>query len=927
MYALVSAAQAQETTATPAVSDPYMSELKLSWSDPATSWVRDVELFTSTVVEQRTALLQASIADDFHEDMSAAATAYKQLDSATERGLAAAKAGSIPPPLNAGPWTQVAGCLSGKIMYCSAGHGWTNDNTSTSLWYTQRPSTWNVVEDFGNLDQMNLFADACFRCGATVVPMRPIGFQAIERVIDNDSSQASFQGDWRDSKSDVSFGFEGARVPYRFAVAASQETAVARFRPHIPKADYYPIYCWSRDGADRINQAYRIVHNGGTAVVYVNHRRVGKGWVYLGQYYLSQGNDCYVDITNQATDAGDADGHHVVIADSIRFGNGMGDVNRGGGVSGRPREEEANRYWTERSLPRNATPIWNAYEGADQKTNVGAAPRLAAYMNRETEGNFFDRIFLSFHSNAAGGRGAVGLFNQHVQMQPDKQIEWALLLAHAINEEMTSHGLHLSQPWVVRNRPTDSHIDFGEIRRDAIHNEMVASILEVAFHDNRQDAELLRDPVVRLAMARSALRASIRYLDTFATGSSPRILPPGAPRIMSVRSDPSANSAIVVWAPPAEDGESTPTSYRVAHSYDGRAFDSGIQVNALQARFDNLTTGTHYFRVSAINAGGESRPSVALGAARFHPKTEALLLANFGPEEFDEPLTQTAPANLGAPIKPGGDFVRIVPRLLDRREQVPAWGNALAASSVGFDSVAADALSQGDPGFTNYDAAICAFGNYGEPESPLDEPQLRALEDFHSSGGAVLLSGAYYPAAFAEEGSGTLEVARDLCDQLGFTVDDMSTSPQQVLGEPGTVFSTYTLSLALDPIRNLVPRSLSTLELDEEQRSILRYRDELGSIAGAAIPDSPDMAGAVILGFPFEYITDENQRIALMREVLPLLGIQPSSVGPAVVRKKVQPVLAKKRAAVKKTVKKSKPKPASTKKTTKPTKSTSKKKK
>lgn len=918
----------QPTTSTAAPADPYLTNLRVNWSDPNTSWVRDVELFTSTTAEQRTALLQAAISDDFREDLSAAATLYKQLDTAGERALAASKAAANPPPFASAAVQQPTGSLSGKIMYCSAGHGWTNDDTSTTLWYTQRPETWGVVEDFGNLDQMNLFADLCFRAGATVVPMRPLGFQTIERVIDNDSPQASFQGEWRDSKSAVSFGFEGANVPYRLAIASRHETAIARFRPHLPKADYYPIYCWARDGADRVNQAYRIVHNGGTAVVHVNHRRVGKGWVYLGEYYLAEGLDCYVDVTNEVSDPADADGHHVVIADAIRFGNGLGDVNRGGGVSGRPREEEANRYWTERSLPVDGPAIWHAYNGPDQKTNVGSAPRLAAWMNRESEGTFFDRLFLSFHSNAAGGRGAVGLFNEHETMRPDHQVEWARMLANSINEEMTSHGLKLPVPWQVRSRITDSHIDFGEIRRDAIHNEMCASLLEVAFHDNQLDAELLKDPTVRLAMARSALRASLRYYDQFASATTPRQLPPETPTILSVRSETAANSAVVQWAPPA-DVESPPTSYRVEHSFDGHAFDSGtVLTGRTQARFDNLTTGTHYFRVKSVNAGGESRPTISLGTARFHAKTEALLLCEFGPASMDEPLSQTAAANLGSPLRPGGEFVRIVTRLLDRREQVPAWGNALAACSVGFDSVAAAALAQGDPGYSSYDALICAFGNYGESTSPLTQGQIDEIDDFHTSGGAILLSGSYYPAAFAEEGTGTLQAGRDLADLLGFHAGGLTTSPQVIRGNPGTVFSTYTLSLAQEPIRNLVPRNLGTLKVDEDATPILRYVDEYASVAAAAMADRAENAGSAVLAFALESVTADDQRKAVIREALPWLGIQPGTLGPAVVRKKVQPALAKKRAAAKKTAAKKKvvPKKPASKPAPKPTKRTTKKK-
>ena len=82
-------------------------------------------------------------------------------------------------------WGQIAGALSGRIVFTSAGHGWTYDH-SADIWYTQRGENNEIVEDYGNLDQMNLFVAYCFNAGATVVPFRPVGFQTNEVVLDND---------------------------------------------------------------------------------------------------------------------------------------------------------------------------------------------------------------------------------------------------------------------------------------------------------------------------------------------------------------------------------------------------------------------------------------------------------------------------------------------------------------------------------------------------------------------------------------------------------------------------------------------------------------------------------------------------------------------------------------------------------------------
>jgi hypothetical protein len=140
------------------------------------------------------------------------------------------------------------------------------------------------VEDYGNVDQLNLFADSLWRTGATIVAFRPLGHQPIERVLDNtDRQHVKFDGPWFDSTSPIYFGSPLDDVPYKFAIAATTETARARFRPYIPKTDYYPVYCWARDGADRVAQTYRVRHAGGLTEITVDHRAVGKGWVFLGE--------------------------------------------------------------------------------------------------------------------------------------------------------------------------------------------------------------------------------------------------------------------------------------------------------------------------------------------------------------------------------------------------------------------------------------------------------------------------------------------------------------------------------------------------------------------------------------------------------------------------------------------------------------------
>ncbi len=90
--------------------------------------------------------------------------------------------------------TQPDGGLAGKIVYVHAGHGYTAANTGDGSWSFQRGPTNGLIEDLGNQDQMTFLVDYLFNAGATVVPLRPVGHQVNEVVMDNDDPGVTFVG-------------------------------------------------------------------------------------------------------------------------------------------------------------------------------------------------------------------------------------------------------------------------------------------------------------------------------------------------------------------------------------------------------------------------------------------------------------------------------------------------------------------------------------------------------------------------------------------------------------------------------------------------------------------------------------------------------------------------------------------------------------
>ena len=86
---------------------------------------------------------------------------------------------------------------------------------------------------------------------------------------------------------------------------------------------------------------YQVIHQGMVTEFEVNQQMGGSTWVYLGTFHFGKGksNDNKVVLSNKSNSEG------VVTADAVRFGGGMGNITRGGQLSGLPRYLEGSRYW------------------------------------------------------------------------------------------------------------------------------------------------------------------------------------------------------------------------------------------------------------------------------------------------------------------------------------------------------------------------------------------------------------------------------------------------------------------------------------------------------------------------------------------------------------------------------------------------------
>lgn len=766
---------------------------------------------------------------------------------------------------------QPSGALSGKLVFMNCGHGW----TYLSSWTLLRPVLLEMNEDYGNIDQLNMFATYCFNAGAVVIPCRPLGYQTNEVVLDNDDAAVSFAGIWSDSGATSYFYGTAGDVAYRYASLADTETATATYTPTIPVTGYYPVYCWASHGANRGDQLYRVLHSGGEAQVRIPHYRVGNGWVYLGEYYFNAGSNASLGAVIVSNLRSTTNGS-VVIADAIRFGNGMGDIDRGGGVSDYPREEENCRYWVQAGLGVGMpTSIYDSGSD-DQRDSWSTPPQISAEMNRVESGSVHDRIHISFHSNAGGGRGTVGLITG---TPTTNQAALAQICGAEVNNDLVALGSPpLEYAWYNKTTVTYSG-SYSEITGSLFDYEMPATIIEVAFHDDATDVALLKDAKARAAVGKAAMHAVVKYMNTY--GSAPLAFLPEPPTNPRALGSTNGNITLQWGVPPIVGGSQSPTNYVIYRSTNGFGFGNPVSVgNVTTYTVSGLAPGTdYYFRIAAANAGGESLPSEVVGCRT--PATtgapRALVVNAF--DRFDRTTNlrmNVAARNYGAPDGSGA-IERVWPRRVNAFDYVVPHGKAISAYGLAFDSCQNEAIISNQVLLTDYPIVVWACGNETTNSETFSSTEQSRISSFLAASGSLFVSGANVALDLDGASSATVADRAFLRNQLhaAFTNDNSAS---------------YTATAAASGIF----AGRASVTVDDGSKGIywVQTPDMVGPYGtGASVAMNYSAGGAaaiqydgsggggrtVLFGFPFETITSATRRNEYMANILNFLSTAPAT--------------------------------------------------
>ncbi len=775
--------------------------------------------------------------------------------------------------------SQPVGTLAGKIVYTSGGHGW---DFLSGQWTTDRPNLNGMIESFGNQDQIAYYADYLLRAGATVVSMRPVGRQVNEVVLDNDLVSVTYTGAWTTSTTatrwyDEDYGAVADSQRYRFASTSATETATAIYTPNIPQAGFYPVYTWVTPGSNRTSQLYKINHTGGQFQIRVDHTKVGNGWVYLGTYHFNTGSSTTegsVVISNEAP-AGS-----VVIADAIRFGNGMGDLPRdssgfgSGSTSGQPREDEASIFWIYRGFGQGADPA--SIVGT---SNISAPSEMAQHMDVDSN-PFGTSVYVGFHSNAGGGRGARGLIDSSAPTP--NQSALASFLGNQINQDMQNLNGVFEYNWTTGTTATFTS-SFGEINLGA-SADMDATIIEVAFHDSVEDAAIMRDPKGRDQIARSVYQGTLQYFATYGSPLATNTSLPSTP--VNARAVSNASGEVTIsWAagpssPDSVHGNAA-TGFRIYASSDGYGFDGGTFVSGGATTSATLSgydpTLPYYFKVVAVNAGGESKASEVLTVLPSGGAKQVLIVNGFDRHDRLGNFQYTS-----LPPRSTGVSDRVWSRYNNSFDYVVQVHSAIHAAEPGLHvaSTSNEAVISGAVNLTDYDAVVWIAGEESTANETFSSAEQTIVQQFITAGGHLFLSGSEIGWDL-DRPSGPTTADRTFYETVlkaDYVADDAGT--YNLTPAAGSIFA----GLATFSFSN--GSTFSSLDGDYYDAEFpdvinpqpgaaaaLSYSGGSGGTAAIQAQGTAGNGSIVMFGFPFETITNATRRQEIMDRVLDFFSV------------------------------------------------------
>ncbi len=728
--------------------------------------------------------------------------------------------------------------------------------------------------------------------------------------------------------------FREGTVRRTTSVTEAAECSTAEWSADIPEAGEYAVYVSYRSLPESAEDArYTVRHLGGESRFAVNQTMGGGTWIYLGTFPFAAGRDAArVVLSNLSSQAGrvvTADAVKIgggmgnvarTVCDSLRRADGCYAEE----PSGYPRFCEGARYWLqwagfgeEVHSPRCGTDdykddymsraLWvNALAGGSER--LPEAPGLGIPVD----------MALAFHSDAGvrDGDETIGTLGIFYTRENGGRFEGGAdrYLSRDLTDLVMTQIVHdvrrtFEPEWRRRGLWNRSYY---EARVPGVPT----MLLELLSHQNFADMRYGSDPRFRFVVSRAVYKGILRYLgDQYGVPYVVQPLPVADFSACLFGED----SVRLAWRPEADTLEPTarPKGYVVYVRTDDGGFDDGRLVGGTSCTLP-VEPGRRYdFRVTAVNDGGESFPGETLSVCRMPEARGCVLVVNAFDRVSAPPVVRTDSlagfrrddddgVAWGTDITFAGAqrvFDPAAAHEADERCALGACGDdyaaetfcgntfdypslhgrAIAAAGWSYCSASAGALVRGDVAAEEYDAIDLVLGKQRTvtvgrgtrgAEFRTFPPVLRAaLRRFTQAGGALFVSGCYPltdmlcgPEADGEARAFAAEVLH------------CAGGDRRRAGRGRVTAAVSPAAFRGGAYRFRTERSDEGYAV--EASDVLR--PAAGACAVLRYDGGPDAAGVawegagagrtVVLGFPFETVTDPVRREALMGDVLGFLG-------------------------------------------------------
>ena len=819
------------------------------------------------------------------------------------------------------PYTITRG-LGNRHFTVWASHG-IYYSLADEKWMWQRPPLFATSEDlFTQTIVTPYLIPMLENAGAYVFTPRERDWQKHEVIVDNDSlaigyTEQSIHHPWQPAPM-PGFGMHAGNYvdhenPFEAGTARMIEATEHKhhlghviYQPTIPEAGRYAVYVSYQTVEGSIDDArYTVWHKGVATEFHVNQQMGGSTWVYLGTFDFDAG----CNEQNRVVLSNFSDKPGIVTADAVRFGGGMGNIERGGQLSGMPRCLEGSRYYAQwAGMPYE---VYSTKEGRD---DYGDDINVRSYMTNllgggscympDTTGRGVPiELSLAIHSDAGytrDGKTNTGTLTICMTTFRDSTVNAGFT---RLASRDLADDLLVSIPYDIRRK-------YGQWQTRELYDrnysecrvpEVPSAILETLSHQNFADMRMAQDPNFRFDLARSIYKTLLRY--TARMHHTDYVVQPLAPDNVCVTLT-AKGEAKITWTATEDPYEpsAAPTCYVLYTAKDNEDFDNGIFLNSdktsttIQLDPDKL----YSFRVAAVNAGGESFPSEVVSAL-YNPTAQKQVLVVNGFHRLASPKVRDNAAEQGFDLNAdiGVSYGltagwRGYQTSFDRSQMGKTTSNGLGFTN---DSLAGQFIAGNDFDYIRthasaiasarrYSIASCSSKAIENGKMTLEgyalvdlilglecndgyslvkyqtfPKALRPHLSAHTSqGGALLVSGAYIGRDMTSEQDKAFLANLLKCDYGGTNSDYLERDTIQGLGTTFTFHrqpnSQHYAAQHPDILLPVAPAYPAMAYSDEQSACVAYHGNDYR---------------ALTIGFPFECIKEEQMRDLLMRGILAFL--------------------------------------------------------